>query len=116
MRSLLVIQLLLVLGGVVVSWIYLGNTAILPAFYGGAVALANAMLLSERVKKAGEIAETSPQSSVNSLYLGVAQRFVFVLVALGIGLGVLKLLPMPLLGTFMVAQLAYVLAGTRKMA
>ncbi|MEZ5536767.1 MAG: ATP synthase subunit I [Thiolinea sp.] len=115
MRNLLIIQFLIVLAGAIVSWLYQGDEALLPALYGGAVALANTMLLSGRIKKADEIAKTSPQQSVNSLYLGVVQRFVFVLVALGVGLGVLKFLPMPLLGTFMVAQLAYVLAGTRQM-
>jgi ATP synthase protein I len=49
------------------------------------------------------------------IYVGVIQRFVFVLVALGFGLGFLKLTPVPaLLGTFIVAQLAYMLMGSRE--
>jgi len=115
MRSLLIIQFLIILAAAVTSWFYQGETAVLPALYGGAVALANTMMLSGRLRKAGEIAKDSPQQSVNSIYFGVVQRFVFVLVALGVGLGALKLLPLPLLGTFMVAQLAYVLVGTRQM-
>lgn len=114
MRSILIIQFILMLAGVAVSWSYQGESALLPAFYGGAIALANTMLLSRRVAQAGEIAKTSPQQSVNALYFGVVQRFVFVLVALGFGLGFLKLMPVPLLGTFMVAQLAYMLMGTRQ--
>ena len=116
MRSILIIQFILMLAGVVVSWSYQGEPALLPAFYGGAIALANTMLLSRRVAQAGEIAKTNPQQSVNALYFGVVQRFVFVLVALGFGLGYLKLAPVPLLGTFMVAQLAYMLMGTRQSA
>jgi len=101
MRSLLIMQLVIVLLGAVVSVQYFGQQAILPALYGGAIALANTMLLSGGIKKLDELAKTSPQTGVMSLMLGVLQRFVFVLVALGIGLGALKLLPMPLLGTFM---------------
>ncbi len=114
MRSILIIQFILMLGGVAVSWSYQGDSALLPAFYGGAIALANTLLLSRRVAQADEIAKISPQQSVSALYLGVVQRFVFVLVALGLGLGYLKLSPVPLLGTFMVSQLAYMLMGTRQ--
>ncbi len=114
MRSLLIIQLIIVLVGVAVSVHYFGQPAMLPAFYGGAVAMANTMLLSDRIKKLDELAKTSPETGVMSLMLGVLQRFVFVLVALGIGLGALKLLPMPLLGTFMAAQLAYVIGSMRQ--
>ena len=114
MRSLLIIQLVIVLLGVVVSVQYFGQDAMLPAFYGGAVALVNTMLLSERIKKFDELAKTSPQIGVLSLMLGVVLRFVFVLVALGVGLGALKLLPLPVLGTFMAAQLAFVIASARQ--
>lgn len=114
MRSILIIQFILVLAGVAVSKFYQGDAALLPAFYGGSIALANTLLLSKRVQQAGEIAKTSPQQSVYALYFGVIQRFVFVLVALGFGLGYLKLAPVPVLGTFMVAQLAYMLMGPRQ--
>ena len=114
MRSLLIIQLIIVLLGVIVSVQYFGQQAMLPALYGGAVALVNTLLLSGRIKKLDELAKTSPQAGVMSLMLGVLQRFVFVLVMLGVGLGALKLLPMPLLGTFMAAQLAYVIGSMRQ--
>ncbi|QTR51454.1 ATP synthase subunit I [Candidatus Thiothrix anitrata] len=113
MRNVLIIQAILILAGVAVSRYYQGDAALLPAFYGGAIALANTLLLSRRVAQAGEIAKTNPERSVYALYFGVVQRFVFVLVALGFGLGYLQLTPVPLLGTFMVAQLAYMLMGTR---
>ncbi len=114
MRSILITQFVLMLAGAAVSYTYQGEAALLPAFYGGAIALANTMLLSSRIAKAGEVAETNPQQSAYTLYFGVVQRFVFVLVALGFGLGFLKLTPVPLLGTFMIAQLAYMLMGTRQ--
>ena len=115
MRRILIIQALLVLAGVVVSRHYFGDSGMLPAFYGGAIALANTLLLKKRVAQAGEVAKFSSQHSLSVIYVGVIQRFVFVLVALGFGLGFLKLTTVPaLLGTFMVAQLAYMLMGSRE--
>ncbi len=114
MRSLLIIQASLVIIGIAVSFYYLANDGILPAAYGGAVAIANTILLSRRLDSAGEMAKENPEGGVLTLYLGVIQRFVFVLVMFGIGMGVLKLLPPPMLGTFAAAQLAYMLFGSKQ--
>ena len=114
MRSLLLIQAILVLIGIAVSFYFIGEAGLLPAAYGGAVAIANSILLSRRLQSAGEMAESNPEGGVLTLYLGVVQRFVFVLVMFGIGMGVLKLLPPPMLGTFAVAQLAFMLFGSKQ--
>ena len=100
--------------GVAVSFFYLADEGILPAAYGGAVAIANTILLSRRLDSAGEMAKENPEGGVLTLYLGVVQRFVFVLVMFGVGMGVLKLLPPPMLGTFAVAQLAFMLYGSKQ--
>jgi ATP synthase protein I len=114
MRSLLIIQASLVLIGIAVSFYYLADDGMLAAAYGGAVAIANTILLSRRLDAAGEMAEDNPEGGVLALYLGVVQRFVFVLVMFGVGMGVLKLLPPPMLGTFAIAQLAFMLFGSKK--
>lgn len=114
MRSLLVIQAILVLAGVAVSYYYLGENGMLPAAFGGAIAIANTILLSRRLDVAGAMAKDNPEGGVLALYLGVVQRFVFVLVMFGVGMGALKLLPPPLLGTFAVAQLAFMFFGTKR--
>ncbi len=114
MRSLLIIQAILVLVGVAVSFYFLRNEGLLPAAFGGAVAVANTILLSRRLESAGEMAKENPDGGVLSLYLGVIQRFVFVLVMFGVGMGVLKLQPPPMLGTFALAQLAFMLFGSKK--
>ena len=114
MRSLLTIQAILVLSGIAVSFYYFADKGLLSAAYGGAVAIVNTVLLSRRLTSAGEMAAENPDGSVLALYLGVVQRFVFVLVMFGVGMGVLKLLPPPMLGTFAVAQLAFMLFGAKK--
>lgn len=114
MRNIFIVQAILVLVGATVSRFYYGDAALLPAFYGGAIALANTMMLVGRLKRAGEVAKESAHHGVYIIAVGAVQRFVFVLVALGIGLQYLALLPVPLLGTFAVAQLAYWLAAGKK--
>lgn len=113
MRSLLIIQASLVLIGVAISFYYLANDGLLSAAYGGAIALANTVLLSRRLDSAGEMAADNPESGVLTLYLGVVQRFIFVLVMFAVGMGLLKLSPPPMLGTFALAQLAYMLFGSK---
>lgn len=114
MRNVLIIQATLILAGVAVSRFYWGDAALLPAFYGGAVAMSNTMMLSKRMVQASEIAKDSPQHSLYLIAFGAVQRFVFVLLALGFGLGYLGLLPLPLLATFAVAQLIYLVAAQKK--
>lgn len=114
MQSLLIIQAILVLAGVAVSFYYFGDAGMLPAAYGGAIAIANTILLSRRLDVAGAMAKDNPDGGVLALYLGVVQRFVFVLIMFGVGMGVIKLMPQPLLGTFAVAQLAFMLFGSKK--
>ncbi len=106
-KRLILLQLVLVLAGVIIAMLLYDKSAVLAALYGGGVALANTQLLVRRVAKAGRIAATNPQQSTYMLYFGAVQRFVFVLVALGVGMGVLMLVPPPMLWTFGLAQIAY---------
>lgn len=121
MRNILIIQAILVLAGVVVSRYSWGDTAMLPALYGGCIALVNTLLLQRRAGQVEELAKVDPKQSVISVYIGVIQRFVVVLVMLGVGFGVLfsaeikanPQIAVALVGTFIVAQLGFMLMGTR---
>lgn len=79
----------------------------LSAVYGGLIALLGTWWLGRRVQRASEVAHESPQGSQLSLYAGAVQRFVGTLVLLGIGLGVLKLAPLPLIAAFGLAQFGF---------
>ena len=70
--------------------------------------------MSRRLDVASEMAEDNPDGGVLTLYLGVIQRFVFVLVMFGVGMGVLKLMPLPMIGTFTIAQVAFLLFGSKR--
>ncbi len=114
MRSLLIIQLALVLLAAAGFVYYMGQTTVFASFFGGAVAIANTLLLSWRLDSAAEMANDNPDGGVLTLYLGVVQRFIFVLVMFGIGMGALKFSPPAMLGTFALAQLAYMIYGSKR--
>jgi len=110
-KRLVTAQILFILGGVGFSFYTFGSDAIMPAVYGGGVALLNTLWLNRGVIQAGKAAKENPKMSVYMLYFGAVQRFVFVLVALAVGLAAIKLMAEPLLLTFGVAQLALFFAG-----
>lgn len=89
-----------------------GAASGLAAGYGGGIALVNSMLLAWRAGRAAEQATAeSAQWGTLGLLLGVVERFVFTLVAFGVGIGVLRLDPVALMLGFAFAQLGYLGAG-----
>jgi hypothetical protein len=107
MHSFLWIQTLLILAGTGVSYYYMGVFGAQSAAYGGGIALFSSLILSRRATRAIKSIGDSSRNAMGLLYIGVVQRYVFVLVGLGVGLGLLKLNAEPLLIVFGVAQLAY---------
>ena len=113
LNRLLAVQLVLVSSTALAFWVVWGPEAGRAAAYGGAVALLSAWLLGRRVRRASDLARTSPGQEMAVLYIGAVQRFVAILVLFAVGMGQLGLLPVPLLVAFGVAQLAYVAPGDR---
>ena len=107
MQKFLWFQSLLIFAGIVFSYYYLGEFGAQSAAYGGGIALFSSLILMRRTKRAIKSVENGSRQVMSLLYIGVIQRYVFVLLGLGIGLGVLKLNAKPLLIEFGVAQLAY---------
>lgn len=114
MRNLFVIQIALVMLGMVLSYFYIGNEAIIASLYGGGVAITHTILLSRRLISAGDMANDNPEAGILNLYLGVIQRFIFMLVMFGVGIGILKLNPPAMVGTFALAQIAYMIYGVKR--
>jgi len=107
MHSFLWTQTLLILAGTGFSYYYMGVFGAQSAAYGGGIALFSSLILMRRTKRAIKSAENGSQQIMGLLYIGVIQRYVFVLLGLGVGLGLLKLNAKPLLIVFGIAQLAY---------
>ncbi|HET8700580.1 MAG TPA: ATP synthase subunit I [Nitrococcus sp.] len=109
------IQMCLVVG---VAGIFLlnGLPAAISAFYGGGVALASSTLLGRSLRAAGATAQHAPKQGVWMLYFGAVQRFLLVLALLGIGMGMFKLSPLPLIAGFAGAQMAFLIGGLGRAA
>ncbi len=116
MHSLLWTQTLLILLASGFTYYYLSSFDAMSAAYGGGIALFSSLILSRRVKKAvksvvdsstAEGSSANGSSTMTMLYIGVVQRYVFVLLGLGVGLALLKLNAKPLLIVFGISQLAY---------
>jgi ATP synthase protein I len=113
-NGVLVVQAALTAACVGLTWLYRDQHAAIAALYGGAIATANTWLLTQRIARAGELAKRNVKYSIYSLYFGAVQRFIFVLVCLGVGLGGIGLDPVPLLLTFGIAQLAFMIAAAKE--
>lgn len=108
-RMLLAMQALLI-GLVVFLYLILGGSPEAhAALFGGMCALLNAWLLSRRLRLAADVAKRSPGREVTVIYVGAIQRFALLLALFIVGMGWLKLNPVPLLVAFGVAQVAFLL-------
>lgn len=86
--------------GVAVGW-----SEAVAALYGGGVAVAISGWQGWRLKRLGRGAGAAADMAM--LYVGMVQRYAAVFVLLGLGLAVWRLVPLPLITAFAVAQLGY---------
>lgn len=114
-QRVLFIQSLLVAATAGVFLIVKGLTEAQAALYGGAVALLSAWMLARRMRTAVTASQTGPQNGMQSLMMGAALRFILVLGLFALGMGWLKLSPLPLIIGFAVAQIAFVFSGSPAM-
>lgn len=106
-RPLLLRQALFI-GIVVVFYLLLGDRSdAQAALFGGSCALLNTWLLGRRLRLADEVARLSPGQEVTVIYMGVVQRFTLLLALFILGMGWLRLNPVPLLVAFGTAQVAF---------
>jgi len=107
MQRFLWAQTLLIFAGIGFSYYYMGEFGAQSAAYGGGIALFSSLVLVRRANRAMKSLEDGSPQVMGLLYIGVIQRYIFVLLGLGIGLGLLKFNAKPLLIVFGIAQLAY---------
>jgi ATP synthase protein I len=73
------------------------------ALYGGMMAIINALSLNHKVARASQVADNATKGLI-ILYLGAVQRFVITAVLFFVGMGILKLAPVPMIAAFAIAQ------------
>ena len=109
-RRVVTVQLAVLVLGAGLALLHSPHAA-LSAVGGVAVAMLLAWMLRRSMARATELAVESPQQSMNTMYLGAAVRFVALLALMAIGLGLLKLDARFMVGAFVVAMIAGVLAA-----
>jgi len=110
---LVALQLALVIVTALAFLLTVGGMAAQAAVYGGGVALLSTLLLGRRVLRAAELAKSAPGRETAVLYIGAVQRFVLILALFALGMGWLRLEPLPLLVGYAVAQIGYFVNGAR---
>ena len=85
-----------------------GQWEAVSSLYGGLISVIAVFHLSRGVARAADAAGQSQKKSMFILYLGAAQRFVLVMVLLGVGLMVFKLNPLATIAGLVAAQLMYI--------
>src|SRR4030067_1823513 len=104
-RRVLQVQTLLTLLIAVVFGLAQGRPAALAALYGGATTLLITGWLARRVRKAGQTA--TPGTGLAVIYSGTVLRYAAVVMLVGAGIGLVKLMPPPLLVAFAVTQFGF---------
>lgn len=108
-RRVLLVQAVLTLLTGAAFFALLGSLPAFAALYGGAIALIGTWLLGRRVQRTPETPAQGHSGGQLALYAGILPRFIVTLVLLGIGIGGLKLFPIPLITAFAVAQLGFLI-------
>lgn len=110
-KKLLLIQIALASTVVIAFFIYQGLDAAASAAYGGGIAVINGLLLVRRIFHANEVSKQDANSGATVLFIGIIERILVTLVGLGVGMGLLKLAPLPMIVAFAAAQVAFMIIG-----
>ena len=89
----------------ILAYLYKGEAAAMAAWFGGAVALANTMLLAWRMRNSCREPGQEPRRELSRLVRSSMERFLMVSLLIAAGLGWMKLMPLPLLAGFALGQL-----------
>lgn len=93
-----------------VASIYMNEAAARAVCFGGAVAIANTLLLAWRIIAAARGGTQNPRLELAKLVRSSVERFLVVALLIAAGLGWLKLMPMPLVVGFVLGQLTLVVS------
>jgi len=112
-RNTLITQVFVVL---VVAGIYtglVGAASALGAVFGGGISIVNGLLLFWRLNRSGKYPHGDPGRHLGSFFAMAIERFLVVAVLFAMGMGALKLVPLPLMLGFIAGQVALVTSGLR---
>jgi len=93
--------------------VYSGYFDAVAVVYGGLVSIVLAWMHKRGVRKAEDVSLRDPKAGMLILFVSAVFRFVLLIVLLGVGFGLLKLSPQPMLAGFVLAQLGFLFVARR---
>jgi ATP synthase protein I len=108
LRRLLSVQVALILAAGAVFLLLSDVEAARAALFGGLITLLNTVLLSWQIERFGEAAAHRNKAGLAAFVGGLFQRMLLTLFLLAVGLGALKLQPLPLLIAFAFTQIGFI--------
>jgi ATP synthase protein I len=108
MRPILYLQVVIISLLVAGFFAFQNSAAALAAGYGGAISLTNTLLLIWRMNRAERIGPESANATLSRLMLSALERFATVAFMFALGMGALRLTPLPMLVSFGVTTLALI--------
>lgn len=112
-RNILIFQILFVLSCVGLSIWQFDAVVAKAALYGGLIAIINSLQLLRHLHRAERIAGDDANGNVRIFYLCAMERLVMTIALFAIGLGALKLAPLPVISGFILGQLALFFGGLK---
>lgn len=98
------------LGGITSLAVYvitLSWLAMISALFGALIAVTASFVSASRMQRASKLAYQQPRAGVAVLYAGATLRFLIVIFAFALGIGLLKLPALYMIMAFAIAQLGY---------
>jgi ATP synthase protein I len=112
-RRLLIAQIVLTVVLAAAWAMYADYSDGLAVIYGGAVSIFLGWLHKRGVRKAEVEAISDAKAGMLILYIGAVIRFALLVALLGVGFGLIKLAPQPMLAGFVLAQLGFLFLARR---
>ncbi len=109
--KMLSMQALLSVGLAWIFYYFNGQVAAQSALYGGCIVMFNVWITHRRLQTASNVAIVAPGKEVMVFYIAAIQRFIFTLGFFILGMGWLELPPIPMVATFAIAHLGYLVSG-----
>ncbi|HHB92900.1 MAG TPA: ATP synthase subunit I [Thioploca sp.] len=103
--KILAVQAIIITVIVWFFYFYQNQLAAQSALFGGFIVMFNVWMTNRRIRFAAKMDKSSAE--VRVFYLAAIQRFIFTLSFFIIGMGLLNLLPIPMLVAFTIAHLGY---------
>lgn len=92
--------------------VFHGGFAAFSALYGGAITLVGTWWMARGIERAGVLlAADYPDRGTRVLYRALVQKYLVIIAILAIGMGLLKLSPVPLLVGFVATQAGFLFAA-----